>query len=165
MSELQEQALGQGEIDLTTLPSLPLHERRRLPNCSAVYFVTDIKGVVVYVGSSKSLTLRWLQHDKYIAFTRFDSPVISWLELPEDELLTREGYYIKALKPVLNTKIPTPTNTVKARKVGGCLMLTIPQQITRELRLNAGDDVRISLNGESVIIEPVRPGPKGKGRR
>jgi len=42
-------------VNPLALPSLPLAERRNLPNVSAIYFALSSKGEVLYVG--KLLTL------------------------------------------------------------------------------------------------------------
>lgn len=166
MPELQESEVGQKEvIDLSTLPTLPLSDRRKLPNCSAVYFVTDANCNVLYIGSCKSLVLRWLQHDKYERIITYPAPHITWLETPEEDLLEVEGYFVRAFAPPLNSLVPKPRNIVKVREVGGCLMFTIPQTIARTLALSAGDEVWIDLvdteDGQVIRVEPVK---KSKGK-
>lgn len=54
-------AITRESINLAALPSLPLTQWRRLPNCAAVYFALDGENVV-YIGQTLSLVLRWQQH-------------------------------------------------------------------------------------------------------
>jgi antitoxin component of MazEF toxin-antitoxin module len=45
------------------------------------------------------------------------------------------------------------------RKVGGSVMLPIPPEILEELRLEVGQDVVLSSEGEVIRVEPSAPRP------
>lgn len=147
-------------INLNTLPSLPLSDKHKLPNCSAVYIVHD-NGQWLYVGSTKSLTRRWLQHNQCAALSAYSSPVISWQETPEYNLREVESSIIERYQPLLNRQWLSGFNTVILRSIGGALMVTIPQKIVRQEGLQAGDEVRIAVMvGHVITVKPQR----AKGR-
>ena len=37
------------KINLSELPSLSLLDKNRLPNCAAIYFVSDSKSQIIYI--------------------------------------------------------------------------------------------------------------------
>jgi antitoxin component of MazEF toxin-antitoxin module len=45
------------------------------------------------------------------------------------------------------------------RKVGGSVMLPIPPEILEEMRLEVGQDVVLSSEGEVIRVEPSTPRP------
>ena len=65
-------------LDLTTLPSLPLSDRKLLPVVSCIYFAMS-NGIVQYIGRSKNLQQRWMTHH-HIEDLGTDSH-IAWLEI------------------------------------------------------------------------------------
>lgn len=56
-------------------------------------------------------------------------------------------------------------NVYKVRQLGTCLVVTIPQQVSRALSLQAGSEVKIGIvgngRGHIMTVEPQRK-PKGK---
>jgi excinuclease UvrABC nuclease subunit len=46
-------------INLSELPSVYLLEKYNLPNCAAIYFVSDSQGQVLYIGRTGNLVERW----------------------------------------------------------------------------------------------------------
>lgn len=50
------------DIDLSTLPSVYLLEKSCLPNCAAIYFVSNSKGQILYIGRTVNLVERWREH-------------------------------------------------------------------------------------------------------
>jgi predicted GIY-YIG superfamily endonuclease len=50
------------DIDINSLPSLPLTERLGLPFCPAVYLVSDGQDRLLYVGETTRLRYRWYKH-------------------------------------------------------------------------------------------------------
>lgn len=104
MPELQESEVGQGEIVLDALPSLPLSRRSDLPRCSAVYFVRDGSGQVLYVGSASNLKRRWINHGQVRYIT--EQCVIAWAELPHDQVRITESIMVQRYNPPLNIQRP-----------------------------------------------------------
>jgi antitoxin component of MazEF toxin-antitoxin module len=45
------------------------------------------------------------------------------------------------------------------RKVGGSVMLPIPPEMLEDMRLGAGQDVMLSLEGDVIRVEPSAPRP------
>lgn len=90
-------------LDIASLPSLPLSDRRRLPDVSAVYLVLE-EEIVIYVGQSRSLLNRWLSHDKLKKFKSRVTPLrVAWLECSEITLLHEiETALIAWFEPELN---------------------------------------------------------------
>lgn len=90
-------------IDPLTLPSLPLQERRSLPNCPAIYFVLE-GDCVLYVGRSINLAQRWLSHHRWNELTRvYSATRIAWIECSDNELLPQlEAALIEQFTPKLN---------------------------------------------------------------
>lgn len=46
------------------------------------------------------------------------------------------------------------------RKIGNSAGAIIPAAILKSMNLNEGDDIRISQEGETILIEPLREKPK-----
>jgi hypothetical protein len=108
-------------VDPASLPSLPLRDRRKLPNCPAIYFVLE-GDAVIYIGQATSLVLRWQNHDKFKSIKLRTRIRLAWLECSDISLLKGiESALIKAFQPELNkTGIPkvkpakTPRSVVKS---------------------------------------------------
>lgn len=45
----------------------------------------------------------------------------------------------------------------KVQKVGDSLMVSIPASIVRRLRIEAGDNLRVDLVGDKIVVSTVRP--------
>lgn len=91
-------------IDVLSLPSLTYADRRRLPRIPVVYFVfragTD---EIVYIGQSKCLNDRWLQHDKSWQFQ--DTDHIAWYVVEgKEQRCAFEKSLIQHWKPRYNRK-------------------------------------------------------------
>lgn len=54
-------------IDLASLPTLALSERKRLPNVAACYLVLEGEKVL-YIGQSKNLAFRWNTNHKKLKY-------------------------------------------------------------------------------------------------
>lgn len=90
-------------LDLLTLPSLPLNQRSQLPNCPAIYFVMQGEHVL-YIGKTINLAQRWVDHHKWNQLIALGTPVkIAWLECSDKNLLTQiETALIRQFAPELN---------------------------------------------------------------
>ncbi len=47
--------------------------------------------------------------------------------------------------------------TVALRQVGGSVAMVLPPAILEALHLKAGSKVDLSLNGEKLVVNPIRP--------
>jgi hypothetical protein len=95
------------------LPSVPLAERKHLPDCAAIYFVIDANNRVLYVGKAKKLLVRWKNHHRIHKLEEIDrecSVRIAWQAWNEEDLDEAERSSIKRYQPLLNyTEVETPT--------------------------------------------------------
>ncbi len=95
------------------LPSVPLAERKQLPNCAAIYFAIDSSNRFLYVGKAKNLAARWRNHHrihKLEAINQESSVRIAWQAWNEEDLGEAERISIARFQPLLNnTEVETPT--------------------------------------------------------
>lgn len=91
-------------IDPLTLPSLPLTNHRKLPNCPAIYFVLDDSETVLYIGRTGNLQQRWIAHHRWSQFANFSGNVrVAWMECTDASLLLEsERVLIEHFQPLLN---------------------------------------------------------------
>lgn len=109
------------DINLASLPSLPLSQRNRLPFCPAIYFALDSKDRVLYIGRAVNLVERWKDHHRLDQLTRIHkrSPVrLLWLDCSGNigQLATWETYYISFFKPLLNST-PVPPKKITPAEI------------------------------------------------
>ncbi|MEB3182551.1 MAG: GIY-YIG nuclease family protein [Nostocaceae cyanobacterium] len=106
------------DIKLSTLPSVYLLEKDALPNCAAIYFVTDSKGQVIYIGRTVNLVERWKDHHRFKQLKRLnrkDRISISWMACSKDinTLSNLENEFIQLYKPPLNwSKVVSPIRKI-----------------------------------------------------
>lgn len=83
-----------------------LRQRWQLPSAPGIYFVTDERNNLLYIGKATNLQNRWAGtgHHRYKQFARkgLDRITLSYVLAPVTELNNLERQYIKALKPLLN---------------------------------------------------------------
>lgn len=60
------------DTKLSELPSVYLLEKDRLPNCAAIYFVSDSKNQVLYIGRTVNLIERWKEHHRFNQLKRLN---------------------------------------------------------------------------------------------
>lgn len=105
-------------IKLSELPSVDLLEKCKLPNCAAIYFVSDSKGQVLYVGRTVNLVARWQDHHRFNQLKRLNRKnriSISWMTCSNDinTLSNLENEFIKLYKPPLNwSKVVSPVRRI-----------------------------------------------------
>lgn len=91
--------------DPLCLPRVFIDERSQLPECPAVYYVLW-RDKVLYVGSTKNLRKRFLNHHRASAFDVFESVEIAWQEMNAAislrELRACESEAISVSMPILN---------------------------------------------------------------
>lgn len=83
-----------------------LRQRSLLPSASGIYFVSDERDNLLYIGQATDLRSRWAGkgHHRYQQFARkgLDKITLSYILAPVTELDTLERQYIQALKPSEN---------------------------------------------------------------
>ncbi len=83
-----------------------MRQRALLPSISGIYFVTDERNYLLYVGKATNLQSRWAGsgHHRYKQLVRkgLDKITISYVLAPVAQLDDLERQYIAALKPLLN---------------------------------------------------------------
>lgn len=94
-------------LDLIALTGqCTLRQRALLPNASGIYFVTDERNTLLYLGKATSLQRRWAGggHHRYKQLARkgLDKITIGYVLAPTVELDELERQYISTLKPLLN---------------------------------------------------------------
>ena len=115
LSENSQMLLGDIK---SKLPSVYLLDKENLPNCAAIYFVSDSKGQVLYIGRTVNLVLRWREHHRFKQLKRFnrkDRVSISWMTCSNDinTLSNLENELIKLYKPPLNwSKVVVPVRRI-----------------------------------------------------
>lgn len=98
-------------LDLSSLPSLPLSDRKQLPAISCIYFAMS-SGTVQYIGRSKNLRNRWMFHHRQSQLDSNSS--IVWLEVGNPALLPDiEADLIQWFKPPLNVIKKDPTKVIR----------------------------------------------------
>ena len=106
------------KIKIADLPSVHLLDKNRLPNCAAIYFVTDSNGQIIYIGRTVNLVARWKDHHRFNQLKRFNRKnllSISWLNCSNDlsTLSKLENEFINLYKPPLNwTKVVIPVRKI-----------------------------------------------------
>jgi len=56
--------INPSKIQLSSLPSVALEDRSRLPQLSGIYFAIDSQSMVQYIGRSSDIRLRWSDHHR-----------------------------------------------------------------------------------------------------
>jgi predicted DNA-binding protein len=128
-------------IELSSLPSLSLLQRKDLPEVSGIYFVINNQGVIQYIGKSINLKQRWQQHHRLSQLEELPDIKIAWLEVSDHSLLLEiERALIHWFKPSLNRR--------RVRKI----------RITKRKRGNPefGTLYRIGSNREKPLSEQVK---------
>ena len=106
------------KIKIADLPSVHLLDKNRLPNCAAIYFVTDSNAQIIYIGRTVNLVARWKDHHRFNQLKRFNRKnnlTISWLDCSNDlsTLSKLENEFINLYKPPLNwTKVVIPVRKI-----------------------------------------------------
>lgn len=91
-------------IDLLSLSSVSLDEKRKLPPISCIYFAIDENGNVQYIGRTTNLQQRWASHHKYSELSKIGNIRISYILMDEDLLDESERALIQWFHPPLNQK-------------------------------------------------------------
>ncbi len=96
--------INPSEINLSSLPWLPLDAKSAFPRNPAIYFAIDSQGTVQYIGRSINPKNRWASHHKYQELETIGSIKIVYLFVDSPELLPQiESALILWFNPPLNT--------------------------------------------------------------
>lgn len=100
------------QINLLTLPSVPLDCRKDLPEYPGIYFAIDNAGTVQYIGRSSNIRQRWLQHHRYNQLEALGSVAVAWLQVSDNLLLPSiEAALIEYFQPLLNNQVTSGTKS------------------------------------------------------
>ncbi|MBD1935479.1 MULTISPECIES: GIY-YIG nuclease family protein [Cyanophyceae] len=111
------------DFNLSDLPFVYLLEKSNLPNCAAIYFVSDSKGQVIYIGRTVNLVARWREHHRFNQLKRFNRKnriSISWMVCSNDinTLSNLENEFINLYKPPLNwSKVVSPVRRITPAEI------------------------------------------------
>lgn len=98
--------LDANEIQIASLPMLPLAERANLPDCHAVYFAIAANGKVLYIGRAFSLLRRWRRHHREYQLEQLGNVRIAWLTASDvADLGLIERRLIQRFGPPLNNSL------------------------------------------------------------
>ncbi|MBW4455876.1 MAG: GIY-YIG nuclease family protein [Nostoc indistinguendum CM1-VF10] len=91
------------ELDLQSLPWLPLEEKAAFPKRAAIYFAIDSQKNIQYIGRSVNVRERWDNHHKYHDLAAMTGIRIAYLLVDLPELLPAiEDVLILHFQPPLN---------------------------------------------------------------
>jgi len=95
--------INPSNLNLSTLPSVPLEDRSQLPQSPCIYFAIDSLGTVQYIGRSVNPKNRWASHSKTTELNALDQVRIAYMFVDDANLLTPiENALIAWFNPSLN---------------------------------------------------------------
>lgn len=139
-------------LDLSTLPSLPLSDRKQLPAIPCIYFAIS-SGTVQYIGMSKNLRNRWVNHHRLSRLSLNSN--IAWLKVSDISLMPEiENALIHWFKPPLNNGFQE--QQIKTNfPTGGRVSINayIPENMKQDLEKLARIQRRSFSNLVEVLLE------------
>lgn len=145
-------------IKVSELPSVQLLDKHILPNCAAIYFVSDSKGQIIYIGRTVNLFERWKAHHRFNQLKRLNRKNklnISWFDCSfhTEIISTLENKFINLYKPPLNwSKVAVPV--IKITPAEAALQQTLKQLAKFNVMILGFDPI---LDDELPIIYLVYP--------
>ena len=122
------------QLNLLSLPSIPLEERKGLPACSGIYFAIDSAGEIQYIGRSNNIRQRWSQHHRYSQLEALGSVQVAWLQVSDSLLLPSiEAALIEYFHPCLNSQVFAPDSDRNSNQ----LTIRVKEEIKKEFILKA----------------------------
>jgi excisionase family DNA binding protein len=145
------------EIDPLTLPYVAMSEIPYLPKRAGIYFIIEEGGVVVYIGQSLNIRLRWAGHhiaDELCPPMDLEAARrihIAWLIVEDNSQLNDlERAFIWRLRPRLNQKYngdPKPPKTPKPKS----------QPLTDAIsRITVAEAAKLKNCSKSMILQLIR---------
>ena len=117
-------ALAPESFDFSSLPSLPLADKGKLPNCAAVYFALSFHSRILYIGRSINIRERLKGHHRLALLKSFGDVKIAWLTESNSLALRHiETILIEYFNPPLN-KIPSYLKAEDTKKLVEYLTLS-----------------------------------------
>jgi excinuclease UvrABC nuclease subunit len=92
------------DIDIATLPSVALVDRLSAPECEAVYFLLNVEGRPLYIGSTGYLKSRLGCHRVVKASPENGVVAVAWMACDWVSGLSVEADLIWELQPPLNVR-------------------------------------------------------------
>jgi hypothetical protein len=91
------------KIDILSLPSLPVSNRKDLPNVAAIYLIATLDDKILYIGETEHLVIRLSNHSKLKLEASHPNLKIIWLECSDLSLLKKtEKALIDRFNPPYN---------------------------------------------------------------
>lgn len=91
------------DIDISSLPWLPLEATYAFPNQPAIYFAIDSENVIQYIGMSVNPRTRWKKHHRHDELHKIGGIKVCYLFVDHPELLREiESALIQWFRPPLN---------------------------------------------------------------
>ena len=153
--------INPSQLNLSTLPSVPLCDRRQLPTTSGIYFALS-GGTVQYIGRSVNIQQRWAGHHRTDQLSAMQNPRIAYIAISDKSLLPEiETALIEWFDPPLNgykhgwgnTGIATSaTNTPRA----GTVIIALKK--VRELRGFSQNDLARETGYSTQHIQKIEQG-------
>jgi hypothetical protein len=119
--------LAPEKIDIEHLPSVALHDWKRLPQQTGLYFVlSDEPYEILYIGQARNLRKRWYTHKLLEPTMSIKLSVcrIAWIALSADALNDAELQSIAYWKPRLNCRPGGDVHIFMAEKFLTTMRLT-----------------------------------------
>jgi len=137
--------INPSELNLSTLPWLPLEAKSAFPSQPAIYFAIDAQNTIQYIGRSVNPKIRWSGHHKHSELQEIGSIRIAYLFVDLPELLPEiESALIDWFDPLLNVA----GKTSFGEQLGGCHPL-------KELRDRAGLTQKQVADAMNITVQTV----------
>ena len=95
--------INPSELNLSTLPWLPLEAKSAFPRKPAIYFAIDSQDSIQYIGRSNDVRERWKNHHRYEELAAIGGVRVVYLFIEAPELLPEiEAALIDWFQPQLN---------------------------------------------------------------
>lgn len=146
-------------IQIHSLPSLPIPDRYHLPKIGAVYFVLSESDSIEYIGKAKNLFKRWRTHECCMNLDNPKSCRVAWIEIEgETERIEFEKKAISTLKPRYNINYQLKPETI--------IVPVITEQNSKFITTKeAADELKVSTAYiRQMIIAGTITGAKKFGR-
>lgn len=96
--------INPAELDLNSLPWMPLHATTGFPALPGVYFAIDATGVIQYIGKAGHMRNRWNNHHRFDQLDKMGGVKIATLFADQGDIAEIEDACIKWFRPPLNMK-------------------------------------------------------------
>jgi len=134
------------------LPSLPLEERKALPDTAAVYFVLA-GDTMLYIGQSVNVRQRWYAHHRFAQLNAYGGCRIAWLHVDDARLLDDLEQACRAhFRPILNNSAVLGSDCT--------IVVRIPRAIYARISDLAAADQRSVSWMTRRLIETALDAPK-----